>query len=63
MNIYGSAYEATKRQANERVAGKLLTKIPRQHHKNGFINTGNDGKQNRGTKSAPSRFRPFDVSD
>jgi integrase len=24
MNIYGSAYEQTKRQANERVAGKLL---------------------------------------
>ncbi len=25
MNIYGSAYEKTKRQANERVAGRLLT--------------------------------------
>jgi hypothetical protein len=25
MNIYGSAYEESKRQANERVAGKLLT--------------------------------------
>jgi hypothetical protein len=24
MNVYGSAYEQSKRQANERVAGKLL---------------------------------------
>jgi hypothetical protein len=24
MNVYGSAYEQTKRQANERVAGKRL---------------------------------------
>jgi integrase len=27
MNVYGSAYEQSKRQANERVAGKLLEQI------------------------------------
>jgi hypothetical protein len=27
MNVYGSTYEQTKRQANERVAGKLLEQI------------------------------------
>jgi integrase len=27
MNVYGSAYEQSKRQANERVAGKLLEAI------------------------------------
>jgi hypothetical protein len=28
MNIYGSAYEESKRQANERIAGKLPTENP-----------------------------------
>lgn len=27
MNVYGSAYEESKRQANEPVAGKLLEQI------------------------------------
>ena len=27
MNVYGSAYEESKRHANERVAGKLLEQI------------------------------------
>jgi hypothetical protein len=27
MNVYGSAYENSKRQANERVAGKLLEQM------------------------------------
>jgi hypothetical protein len=44
MNICGSAFEETRRQANTLVAGKLLTEVTPRAHKNGFNNSRNDGK-------------------